>query len=566
MSPRRVVPHSDAGRRGAAAAAICGVALAACVAPAGAWVQRYSFDDIPAFSSPSSASNTAYSGRGLEFDQGCGYYRIGSFGPSPFGPKTGAQAMVVGGINPCSSPAIYIGATNAPRTVQYWVRSPATPRQLVATDFVAGSTPDATTYNLIAGGWTRVQIVKPAGVTPGWVQLQSPTAGEFLVDDIATSDQPPAAPPATIIDSAPPASSTNTSATVAFHNADPGPTFTCQLDSGAATPCTSPWTRTGLTTGAHTLRVRATGLFGVQESTPKTVNWTVSAPQAPTTPTATTPAPTTLTGSTPATPEVPASPLVAPTCPPGPDADRDGVPDACDFVGAPGTVPPVSGQTTNVKVESGVVFIKLPPGVAGARAGVEATRQQAPPAPGSGYVPLKGVATIPVGSSVDARGGSITVTSATGASAKGASAPPSASAKLTAAIFQIRQDRLKRRSSKSKKKLPANPTALVLRSPEGAIAAARCRDDADAVIRSLSAAVPKGTFQFVGAAASVSTSARAANIRTVDRCDGTFTEVGRGVATVTSLHRKHRKVVRVKAGRAYLMKGNFMSIEGGKGR
>lgn len=562
MSPRRVVPRSDAGRRGAAAAAICGVALAACVAPAGAWVEKYSFDDVAPSSTP---GYNPYAARNLIFYPGCSTYRIGAFGPAPFGPRSGNQAMVVGG-DECPA-TVYIYASNQPRTIQYWVRSPSTPRQLFVGDSSSPTTPTPTTHTFSPGGWTRVQIVKPPQATsPGYVPLSGSTPDEFLIDDIATSDQPPAAPPATIIDSTPPASSTNTSATVAFHNADPGPTFTCQLDSGAATPCTSPWTRTGLTTGAHTLRVRATGLFGVQESTPKTVNWTVSAPQAPTTPTATTPAPTTLTGSTPATPEAPASPLVAPTCPPGPDADRDGVPDACDFVGAPGTVPPVSGQTTNVKVESGVVFIKLPPGVAGARAGVEATRQQAPPAPGSGYVPLKGVATIPVGSSVDARGGSITVTSATGASAKGASAPPSASAKLTAAIFQIRQDRLKRRSSKSKKKLPANPTALVLRSPEGAIAAARCRDDADAVIRSLSAAVPKGTFQFVGAAASVSTSARAANIRTVDRCDGTFTEVGRGVATVTSLHRKHRKVVRVKAGRAYLMKGNFMSIEGGKGR
>lgn len=559
MSPRSLFPRTDAARRGAAAAAICGVALAMCVAPADAWVEKYSFDDVAPSSTP---GYNPYGARNLVFYPGCSTYRIGAFGPAPFTPRSGNQAMVVGG-DECPA-TVYIYASNQPRTIQYWVRSPSTPRQLFVGDSSSPTTPMPTTHTFSPSGWTRVQIVKPPQATsPGYVPLNGSTPDEWVIDDIATSDQPPAAPPATIIDSAPPASSTNTSATVAFHNADAGPTFTCQLDSGPATACTSPWTRAGLATGAHTLRVRATGIFGIQEPSARTVNWTVTAPPTSTTPQPSTPPPTTA-GAPPTSPETPATPLVAPTCPPGPDADRDGVPDACDFVGAPGTVPPVSGETTNVKVESGVVFIKLPPGIAGARAGIEATRQQAPPTPGSGYIPLKGVATVPVGSSVDARAGSITVTSATGASAKGATAPPTASAKLTAAIFQIRQDRLKRRSSK--KKLPANPTALVLRSPEGAIAAARCRDDADAVIRSLSAAVPKGTFQFVGAAASVTTSARAANIRTVDRCDGTFTEVGRGVATITSLHRKHRKVVRVKAGRAYLMKGDFVSIEGSKGR
>lgn len=559
MSPRRLGHRADTVGRSALAAATCAAALACTAAPAQAWVERYSFDDIPAYASPSSESNNAYAGRGLVMDQGCGYYRIGSYGPSPFGPRTGSQALVIGGINPCSTPAHYFGWTNEPRTVQYWVRSATTPRDIVANDFIEPST----THALSASGYTRIQRVKPAGSSWGIMSLSSPTGGEFVVDDIAVSDQPPAAPPATIIDSAPPASTTATSASVAFHNADAGPTFTCQLDAAAATACTSPWTRTGLAVGAHTLRVRATGIFGIQETSARIVNWTVTTPPPPPPPGggSTTPPPSTPGTTTPPTQQT------EPVCPPGgPDTDRDRIPDACDTVGAPGTVPPASGERTNVKVESGVVFIKLPPGIAGARAGIAATRQQAAPTPGSGYVPLKGNATVPVGSTVDARAGSITVTSATGASVRGGQAPPTASAKLSAAIFQIRQDRAKRAAGKSKKKLPPNPTALILRSPDGAIAAAQCRSGGAGVIRSLSAVVPKGTFQFVGAAATVTTSTKIANVRTVDRCDGTFTEVGRGVATMTSLHREHRKTVRVKAGRAYLMKGNFLSIEGKKGR
>lgn len=572
MSPRRLGLRATSPARLGFATATCAAALAVHADPAAAWVERYSFDDIPAFASPSTESNNIYSDRGLVMDQGCGYYRIGAYGPSPFGPRTGGQALVAGGINPCSSPSHYFGWNNAPRTAQLWVRSASTPRSIVATDYTNPGSPVATTYTLSAGSWTRIQVVKAAGASVTLLELRSPTSGEFVVDDIAVSDQAPTAPPATVIDSQPPASGTNTSATVAFHNTDPDPTFTCQLDDAAATACTSPWSRTGLAVGTHTLRVRATGIFGAQEATAKVVTWTVTAPPPPpppappaTTPPATSPPPvkTTQAKTTPAKP-----PMIDPyaNCQPGPDSDRDGIPDSCDTVGAPGTVPPEPGERTTVQVVAGEVFIKLPPGAAGARAGVEATRQQAAPDPGTDFIPLKGNASIPVGSTVDARAGSINLTSATGASAKGGNEAPTASAKLSAAIFQIRQDRAKRHSGKAKKKLAPNPTALVLRSPEGAIAAARCRENRGSVIRALSAVVPKGTFQFVGATATVDTATAIANIRTVDRCDGTFTEVGRGVATVTSLHRKHRKVVRVKAGRAYLMKGDFVGIEGAKGR
>lgn len=541
------LPQHEGARRAAAGAALCAAVLATCVAPAGAWVERYSFDDIPAFTSPGPATDNVYSDRGLTFDAGCGGYRIGGFGPTPFGPLTGHQAAIVGDLNGCSSPQFYLGWSTMPRTAQLWVRSPSLPRTILATDYTDPFNPVPRTYTLNPDAWTRIQLQLPTPESswPTSIELKSPTSGAFLVDDIAVSDQPPGPPPATVVDEAPPATTESTSARVAFHNDLADPVFTCELD-GVANACTSPWTRDGLGVGEHTLRIWATGVFGIQEKTPQIVKWTVTAPPPP-------------------------PPPAPPLCPPGPDRDGDGVPDVCDTIGQPGTVPPASGESANVKVESGVVFIKLPAGVAGARAGTAATggavRAQAPPAPGSGYVSLKGNATVPVGSTVDARAGSITVTSATGASVKDGQAPPTASAKLSAAIFQIRQDRAKRAAGKGKKKrLPPNPTALILRSPEGAIAAAQCRVDRAGVIRSLSAVVPKGTFQFVGAAATVTTSAKIANVRTVDRCDGTFTEVGRGVATVTSLHRAKEKVVKVKAGRAYLMKGDFVSIEGRKGR
>lgn len=517
-------------------------ALACGATPAAAWVERYSFDDLPPATEPSSTTNNAYQDRGLILDQGCGYYRIGGFGPAPFGPKTGGQALVVGGVNPCPTPSIYLGMTNGARTLQLWVRSPALPRQLIATDWTDSGNPVSTTLTLVPDAWTRVQVKRPTGAAIGVVSLQSPTAGEFLVDDVAASDAQPGPPPATQLGPGPADGTTSTSASLTFANADPDPTFTCQLDAEPPAECASPWTRTGLPPGTHTLTVRATGIFGVPELLAHTVQWTIA--RAP-------------------------DQTVAPSCPAsGPDADRDGLPDACDTVGLPGTVPPTSGESATVKVDAGVVFIKLPASAtrAAGRAPARGARlQSGGGTPQSGYVPLKGTATVPVGSTVDARAGTISLTSATGASVKGGG-PPTASAQLSAAIFQIRQDRAKRRASTSKKKLPPNPTALILRSPDTAIAAAQCRIDRAGVIRSISAVVPKGTFQFVGAAATVTTQARTANIRTVDRCDGTYVEVGRGVATVTSLHRKRKRVVQVRSGRGYLMTGDFVGIEGRKGR
>ncbi len=82
--------------------------------------------------------------------------------------------------------------------------------------------------------------------------------------------------PATVIDTPPPTLTNSTSATVAFH-ATGSSTFTCQLDSGSATACTSPVTYSGLAAGSHTLTVTGNG------ATPATANWTVdiSPPSVP---------------------------------------------------------------------------------------------------------------------------------------------------------------------------------------------------------------------------------------------------------------------------------------------
>ncbi len=84
--------------------------------------------------------------------------------------------------------------------------------------------------------------------------------------------------PATVIDTPPPTLTNATTATVSFHSTGGSTTFTCKLDSGSATACTSPVTYSGLSAGSHTLTVTGSG------TTPASATWTVdtSAPSVPT--------------------------------------------------------------------------------------------------------------------------------------------------------------------------------------------------------------------------------------------------------------------------------------------
>ncbi len=90
-------------------------------------------------------------------------------------------------------------------------------------------------------------------------------------------------PPDTYLDSTPPIGTSSTSAAFSFHASDSPATFTCKLDSGTATSCTSPKSYSGLSEGTHTVAVTAT-VKGQADPTPATYTWTVdaTAPAPPT--------------------------------------------------------------------------------------------------------------------------------------------------------------------------------------------------------------------------------------------------------------------------------------------
>lgn len=86
--------------------------------------------------------------------------------------------------------------------------------------------------------------------------------------------------PDTQITSAPSGQTKNTSASVTFTTDAKTPvTFECQVDGGAFSACTSPWSLSGLSEGDHSAAVRSrdTSTAANADPTPATVSWTVVA-------------------------------------------------------------------------------------------------------------------------------------------------------------------------------------------------------------------------------------------------------------------------------------------------
>jgi hypothetical protein len=84
--------------------------------------------------------------------------------------------------------------------------------------------------------------------------------------------------PDTVIRTGPPTPTSSTSATFAFAASELPSTFECRLDGATWTPCSSPYTVTGIAAGPHRFDVRATDAVGWTDATPATYDWVVSTP------------------------------------------------------------------------------------------------------------------------------------------------------------------------------------------------------------------------------------------------------------------------------------------------
>jgi hypothetical protein len=203
--------------------------------------------------------------------------------------------------------------------------------------------------------------------------------------------------------------------------------------------------------------------------------------------------------------------------------------------------PPVPGKSVVVKVVSGTVFVKYPPGYI----------PRAAPAPPPGFVPFKGAVNLPVGTQVDTRAGRIALTSA--ADTAGVKTQTSDFYK---GIFQVKQS--------VPKKKPKKPAALITDLVmKGQIARSQCAPLKGARSAAVDAKKKKkgpksvlgklwgsgkGKFRTDGKYSSATV--RGTIWLVEDRCDGTLTQVKRGVVSVRDIKRK--KTVKVKAGHSYL--------------
>jgi hypothetical protein len=199
--------------------------------------------------------------------------------------------------------------------------------------------------------------------------------------------------------------------------------------------------------------------------------------------------------------------------------------------------PPVPGKSVVVRVVSGQVFVKYPPGRAPRAAG-----------PAKGFVPLTGAANIPVGSQVDTSKGRVALTSAADTGAK-----KTQTSDFYQGIFEVKQTVPKKKPTKPaalttdlvmKGQLPRSQCAPL----KGARAAAVDKKKGPKAVLGQLWGNGKGKFRTNGKYSSATV--RGTIWLVQDRCDGTLTKVTRGTVRVRDLRRN--KTVTVKAGHSYL--------------
>ena len=276
--------------------------------------------------------------------------------------------------------------------------------------------------------------------------------------------------------------------------------FECSVDGEAFTRCGSPVSLSGLAPGRHTLAVRSVDDDGRVDLTPAA--WAFDVPGE--------------------------SPVISSAVP---DLDADRIPDTEEILPL-GNVPPIVGERSLARLISGTVYVKLPARSAG-------LKQQLP-----GFVPLKGVAALPVGTVVDARRGTIGLETAADSRAATDPLRRLSRSRVSAAIFQIRQAMQRRPSLRTR----AVATQLVLATPPAADVGCRRQRPAKGLVR-----VSAGGSFGVG---------RNATWRTIDRCGSTTTYVTRGIVRV--FDKERRRTVTVRAGRRYVVKAQIFKARKGR--
>jgi hypothetical protein len=201
---------------------------------------------------------------------------------------------------------------------------------------------------------------------------------------------------------------------------------------------------------------------------------------------------------------------------------------------------PVLGKTVNVEVVSGAVFVKLPPGAHLSKAASQSSGFESL-SKGAGFIPLSEARQIPVGSTLDTTEGVVRLTAATAKFGK------VQFGEFGAGIFTILQNRKQRGLT--------NLDILNTQSPHQVCTTIGKK--AQVARRHLSRRVVgllKGTAhgKFTTTGQYSAATVRGTIWSVANRCDGTLTQVNRGVVSVRDFLR--RKTITLRAGQRYLAK------------
>jgi len=173
--------------------------------------------------------------------------------------------------------------TSAPSTPSLSGAPSGTTSSTSATLTFAGDEDSTITCSIDGGAYTAcTSPLSLTGLTDGShsvVIKSTDTAGNSMTRSASwTVDT--SAPSTPSLSGAPSGTTSSTSETLTFAG-DEDSTFTCSIDGGAYTACTSPLSLTGLSSGGHSVSIKSTDAAG--NSTTRSASWTVNT-TAPATP------------------------------------------------------------------------------------------------------------------------------------------------------------------------------------------------------------------------------------------------------------------------------------------
>jgi hypothetical protein len=218
--------------------------------PEGTWPSTgFSLDASPSFQNPSADDYRTNDGRGVTWapaDQDYGPGGSDDGTPTPPTDTTPPNTTI------SSGPSDSTTSTSATFSFSASESGSTFECKLDTSDFAACSSPKAYTGLAVAAHTFSVRAKDAAGNTD-----DSPASAAWTITEGSPGPGDTTAPQTTIT-SGPSGPTNDATPTFAFSADESGATFACNVDDGAWSACSSPWTASTLADGDHSLNVRAT--------------------------------------------------------------------------------------------------------------------------------------------------------------------------------------------------------------------------------------------------------------------------------------------------------------------